>query len=606
MEAAWWAARMSASNDAGERAYQAYLAGDDRPAAARAAAYVSRNYISAGQGAIGKAWLQRAERALEGVPESAENARVLRFRASVLLHEGRAQEAAELADEALEIATRHAHPDIQALALQAKGMALVVLGEAEEGVALQDEATVAAVSGDLSPTATGMIYCNAIAECARMLDYRRAGEWTEAAKRWCERQAISGFPGICRVYRAEIMRLRGAWPDAEQEVRRACVELKDHGIDAFAGGGLYELGEIRLRMGDVEGAEDAFRQAHALGFEPYPGLALVRLAQGRIDQAASAINRAVSDAADPLTRAKLLPAQVSIALEVEDLDTAAQAAEALDGIATTFGTPAFAAHAATARAALALARGEASQARRELRRAIGIWTELDFPYELAEARVLLGLAHRAEGDEDAASLELAAARARFEELGARGQVARVAELVGGPSPIGPSVPDRVGRTFMFTDIVKSTDLVEAIGDEHWADLQRWHDDVLRETFVRHGGEEVDHAGDGFFVAFPGAQSAIDCAVAIQRRLAEHRRSAGFAPQVRIGVHTTDAIRTGGSYRGRGVHEAARVAALAGGGEIVATRDTADAAGPSVSVADARKVQLKGIAEPVEVISIEWR
>jgi hypothetical protein len=217
MEAAWWAARMSASNDAGERAYNAYLGAGDRPGAARAATFVSRNYSAAGQAALGAAWLQRAERALEGAPESAENGRVLRFRAFWLLHQGRAEEAAAFAEEALEIATRHAHPDIQALALQTKGMALVALGRIEEGVALQDEATVAAVSGDLSPQVTGMIYCNAIAECARMNDYRRAGEWTEAAKRWCERQSISGFPGICRIYRAEIMRLRGAWADAEQE-----------------------------------------------------------------------------------------------------------------------------------------------------------------------------------------------------------------------------------------------------------------------------------------------------------------------------------------------------------------------------------------------------
>ena len=159
---------------------------------------------------------------------------------------------------------------------------------------------------------------------------------------------------------------------------------------------------------------------------------------------------------------------------------------------------------------------------------------------------------------------------------------------------------------MFTDIVRSTSLVEAIGDEAWVQLVRWHDETLRSLFAEHGGEEIDHAGDGFFVAFADPAAAVDCAVAIQRRLFEHRGTHGFAPQVRIGLHKTEAARRGGAYRGRGVHEAARISALAEGGEILASAQTLADAGVRFPTSAGRAVELKGIAEPVELSTIDWR
>ncbi len=159
---------------------------------------------------------------------------------------------------------------------------------------------------------------------------------------------------------------------------------------------------------------------------------------------------------------------------------------------------------------------------------------------------------------------------------------------------------------MFTDIVKSTNLVEAIGDEAWADLLRWHDRTLRSLFAKHGGEEIDHAGDGFFVAFADVASSVECAVAIQRRLFEHRRTHGFAPQVRIGLHEAEATRQGATYRGRGVHEAARISALAEGGEILASAKTLVDAGVRFPTSAGRTVELKGIAEPVELATVDWR
>jgi adenylate cyclase len=163
---------------------------------------------------------------------------------------------------------------------------------------------------------------------------------------------------------------------------------------------------------------------------------------------------------------------------------------------------------------------------------------------------------------------------------------------------------RVVKTFMFTDIVKSTNLAEAMGDDAWLALLRWHDETLRSLFTAHAGEEVLTTGDGFFVGFDSPDAAIACAIAIQRRLADHRRQHGFAPQVRVGVHASGAARVGGDFRGKGVHEAARIAALAEGGEIVASRTTVGSSS-RFRVSEARTVTLRGLSEPVDVVTIDW-
>jgi class 3 adenylate cyclase len=167
-------------------------------------------------------------------------------------------------------------------------------------------------------------------------------------------------------------------------------------------------------------------------------------------------------------------------------------------------------------------------------------------------------------------------------------------------------PVSATRTFVFTDIVSSTNLIEVIGDEAWVDVSRWHDEALRKLFAAHHGEELDHAGDGFFVAFGSPDDAVACAVAIQRGLVEHRRTHGFAPQVRIGIHATTASRSGATFRGKGVHEAARIAAIAGGGQIVASRSTLAGLAHPVGVSEQREVMLKGIARPVEVVTVDWQ
>jgi class 3 adenylate cyclase len=163
---------------------------------------------------------------------------------------------------------------------------------------------------------------------------------------------------------------------------------------------------------------------------------------------------------------------------------------------------------------------------------------------------------------------------------------------------------RVAKTFLFTDIVRSTNLAEALGDEAWEMLLRWHDERLRELFATHHGHEVVETGDGFFVGFDSPDDAIGCAIAIQRTLDTQRREHGFAPQVRIGIHFASAQQVGTNYRGKGVHEAARIAAAAEGSEILVSRETAE--GTAFKLSAPRSLQLKGLSEPMDVVSVTWR
>jgi class 3 adenylate cyclase len=402
---------------------------------------------------------------------------------------------------------------------------------------------------------------------------------------------MAGFPGTCRVYRAEIMRLRGKLTDAQDEVLSAIDELRTADL-TVAAAGLYELGEIRLRIGDMQGAEEAFREAHELGFEPQPGLALLHLSQGKALAAASMLNQALRDESlDRLQRARMLPAQVEANLACGDIERARAAAAELESIAESYRTPALQAATQCASGSVALAEGHAREAIQRMRKAQRLWQEVDAPYEAARCRMVLGAALEADGCEDDAQLEYRAARSTFEKLGTVPDALKAADAAraldgkrkhdaGAPGP-------RVTKTFMFTDIVSSTNLLEAIGDNAWEDLLRWHDQTLRGLLASHAGEEVKHGGDGFFVAFPDATRAAECAVAIQRALAEHRRAHGFAPQVRIGLHSAEATQRGADYFGKGIHETARIASLGGGGEILASAETVDGLDGGITVSEPR-------------------
>jgi class 3 adenylate cyclase len=445
----------------------------------------------------------------------------------------------------------------------------------------------------------GSIYCLTLGVCRSIADYRRAAEWTEAVSKLCERQSITGFPGVCRVQRAEIMRLRGSLAEAEEEASKARTELEAYGRLPQAGEAAYEVGEIRMRLGDLDGAEQAFEVAHRLGHEPQPGIALLRLARGKVHAARSSIATALADAPDPFERFRLLPARVEIALAAYDAAAAREAAEELGGIASAFASPLLRAAAHRALGAVLTFEGDVSSAVSELRSAVRLWTEADAPFETAQARRSLAVAYRLDGDEASARLELEAARASFERLHARLEVERCDALLRGGGR-------RVERTFMFTDIVGSTSLIETIGDAAWEDVLRRHDETLRTQIGSHRGRVVHTTGDGFFASFADTADGVACAIAIQRTLNTLRDGEGFAPEVRIGLHAAEATEIADDYAGIGVHEAARVGALAEGGEILVTVSSIERVELPFAIGDEREVALRGIADPVRVVPVGWR
>ncbi len=607
-DAAWWMAQPADSLAARERAYAAYMANGNKRGATRVALRLAQHNASKRAMSVAQAWFTRAEKLVEGDEDSIEFGFVLFVR--FLMHAGpptSLEEQITLGDRIRLLGERFGDRDLQAFGALAQGFALLESGDIKAGFAQFDVATLAAAAGELSTWSTGWVYCTTISACRDLADYQRASEWTEATTRWCERQSVTGFPGICRVHRAEVVALRGAWAQAEQEARRACEELQRWELGDIAGYGFYQVGEIRMRMGDTPAAEAAFRQAHEMGMVPEPGMSLVRLAEGDAASAGSSLRRALANETGRFARARLLPADVEVALVLGDREQARIASTELDGIAKAFGTPAMAAIAGYARAGLQLADGDALAAETTLRSTLRSWVDLDVPYEVARTRVLLAAVLRQQGDSAAATLELQAALSTFDRLGARRDARHAGELLG-DAALAPAVEapsDTVERTFLFTDIVRSTKLVDAIGDKAWEDLIRWHDQTLRALIAERRGEEIRHQGDGFFIAFTSAYDAIECAVAIQRRLAEQRRQQGFALQIRIGMHTAVAHRRGLDYAGFGIHEAARIGGVAEGGEILVTAATLDSA-KTTYPRQKRSVTLKDISEPVEVASIDWR
>ncbi|MBW3666854.1 MAG: hypothetical protein KY394_04585 [Actinobacteria bacterium] len=600
--AAWWMGDINSCIDARERAYVAYVEEGNMARAGVVCLNLAEDHFHRLAESVGRGWLTNAERILGALPETVEYGWLARMQ-SVVAIEGRGDVEAALQRSrvAHELGVRFGDPNLEVLSIHDQGRALLAGGRVEEGLALMEQAAARAVSGELEAMATGKIYCNMIDACERLADYRRAKEWDEEARRWCERVGQeSGFPGICRVKRAEIMMMSGTWSLAEAEARKATVELVDF-LD-FAGHGFSEIGAIRLRMGDHAGAEEAFRQARELGLEPQPGLALLRLATGDVATARQLIDRRLEDAQLRLDRARLLPARIEIALAADDLETAEQDAAELDAIAEEFKSETLSAAAAHYAGMTALHQGNHERGIEMLRLSGKLYTRCGLPYEAARSRLGLGLAYRARGADELARLEIDAARSAFEQLGAEPEARRATQLLLDDDAPDPGV--RKIKAMMFTDLVSSTSLVEAIGDEAWTHLVRWHDRMLRSLFEKFGGIENDRAGDGFFVVFASSRDAIDCAIEIQRSLQRHRADSGFAPEVRIGIHSAEITEVAGTHTGVEVHKAARIAGLAAAGEVVATADTlADL--PDLAGSRRRSVDVRGISEPVEVATVVW-
>jgi class 3 adenylate cyclase len=608
-DAAWWAGYPEESVEVLERAYSGHLAAGMRLDAARVA--ILLGYLAARRLAMSvtSGWHSIAAGLLEDQPESEVHALLRTFELAEKIAVRQDMETGlRLADDVIDLARRTGSRDSESEAKALKGYALIATGHWMEGLSLIDEATAIALAGESGLRAASDVYCVTIAACRGLADIRRAGEWTEKADQWMTRHSVGGYPGVCRVHRAELKRLQGDWPEAEREALDACQELERYRIVDGVALAQNEVGEIRLHMGDLAGAEEAFTKAYEAGHDPQPGLAMLMLARGRADEAAHALKRSLdqeSNKANLLNRLNLLPAQVEVALARGDLETARLAAMEMARLADDYQQPVFQAVAMTVRGEVALHEDDVTTAIDLLGQAWRRWNEAGIPYDAARARALLGQAHLAAGEIDLARMELGAARSVFERLGAKPDLRQVEAVLF--SLDAGRVGERVARTFLFTDIVTSTDLIGVIGDERWESLLAWHDRTLRAAFVEHNGVEVNHTGDGFFVSFDAADDAIEAAVTIQRRLASHRREHGFAPTVRIGVHTDEATLDGDDYRGRGVHLASRVGSAAEGDEIVVSAATLESAnGPRHPVSGPRSVELKGIDTPVRLHTVNWK
>jgi DNA-binding CsgD family transcriptional regulator len=401
-------------------AHQASERDGDVCRAVRNAFWIAFASLNDGDIALASGWVERAQRILDDADLDCVEHGYLQYPVALRsAFEGDASAAHAGFAQAAKIGSRFGDAELTALARIGEGRCLIFLGELTEGIARIDEAMVAVGAGEVSPIAVGDSYCVAIEACQDLFDLRRAQQWTAALSHWCESQPeLVLYRGQCLVHRAEIMHLHGEWDDAEEESERACARLAEAANPMVAGRALYLRGELCRLRGAYAEAEENYRAANEAGRDPQPGLALLRRAQGRLDAAAASIRRALDEAQDPATRARLLAAFVDIALAAGDADAAGVAAGELTAIAEVLDAPMVRAAAEQRAGAVALSAGDGREALRLLRHAWTVWRDLDAPYEAATARMLIGQACALLGDSDGSEMEREAARAAFAALGA--------------------------------------------------------------------------------------------------------------------------------------------------------------------------------------------
>jgi DNA-binding CsgD family transcriptional regulator len=414
-----------------ERAFRERMQRGDPEGAALDGFWLVYGLMSRGEWARAGGWTGRARGAIDdGERDCVARGYLLIPDGLQALMAGDVEKAYANFTEQRDIGRRFADQDLISLAGFGQGQALIAMGRIAEGIAVLDEVMLGIAAGEASAIVTGLVYCGVIAACMETFDPRRAKEWTTALNHWCDAQPdLVPFRGQCLVHRAQIMQLHGAWADALEELRHALERFAAAGHPAV-GDALYEQAEVHRFRGDFDTAEQAYRQAAEFGRDAQPGLALLRLAQGQVDRASAGIRRALDEPGAPSRRPRLLSAAVEIALASKDVEAARSAVDELIELAAERDVVLLNAMAAQAGAVVLLAEGDARAALSAARRAWSSWQELDAPYEAARARVIVGMACRSLGDEDAARMEFDAARHMFELLSAGPDATRVEALTG--------------------------------------------------------------------------------------------------------------------------------------------------------------------------------
>ena len=417
--------------DAWMRAHHAALRQGDQRRAARCAFWQACGLLFRGDMAPAMGWIARGGRVLEDVPpDCVEHGWLSVFTALPTLFSGDIDTAYPGLVEAAQIARTFDDHDLLTFARLGMGQALIIHQRTDEGMALLDEIMVAVTSGELYPILTGIAYCTTIDMCNAVFDLRRAREWTDALTRWCDSQPdLVPYRGNCLILRCEIFRLQGDWHEALDAARQACDLLSGPTTWDTLGSAYYQLGEILRLRGSFSDAEETYRQASRAGRDPEPGMSLLRLAQGQVAVAVTAIQRSLDETELQNDRAKLLPAYIEIKLEVKDLAAARVAVDELQQIASNLDAPFLHALAAHSRGSVLLSEGDARAAVVDLRRAQTIWRQLDAPYHLACLRVLTGLAYEELGDRSGAELEFDGARSLFAELDASPDLERLERML---------------------------------------------------------------------------------------------------------------------------------------------------------------------------------
>lgn len=426
--ALWWLGRHDRIISRFEKAFSAFRAEDDSQGAASAALELAELHAHNLATDVAAGWVKRAERLLEGDDESSAKGYLLRWQAVAAFEkENDLDLAISLSEKVAEIGRANMDGNLEVLALQDQGRFLVAAGRLDEGMPLMDEAMIAAVAGDVTPIVVGRSYCNMLAVCDQTGDLRRAAEWTKAAEEWCQESESSPYPGVCRIFKAEMMWLNGDWVGAESEVLRASGELGL--LTDISGEAWYQFGVMRVRAGDYQGAEDAFQEALTRGREPVPGYAYVLRHQGLTDSAIDMLQRSLSDPrVSKLSRARFLPALAEFSLDIGDTETSRRAIGELEEIGRLARSDYFLGQAAHGRGLIELTE-EPSTAINSLREAVELFSKLRLPYESAKARSDLAKAYIADGARELAALELKSAKAEFERLGSTTDAQLAEELL---------------------------------------------------------------------------------------------------------------------------------------------------------------------------------